>query len=172
MSEKLKSDAGIGTPRFTLDEVDLNRQGKLSSRQLNELKRNDTQPIDTMFLITVFGIVVILGVIGLTNPSVMNEQFWLMFLMTFAIGIFTWRTIRQAQQETNPGRPSVIPGNRTVLHIDGKPRLQTRPDSGFVYLEVQRLTFEIQPANAAFFVNPGTYRVYYLSGPGVFLSAE
>jgi hypothetical protein len=59
---------------------------------------------------------------------------------------------------------------KTVLHLDGKTLIQIK--QGKSYVKIHGMDFKIRPETAAFFANPGTYRVYYLSDTGQFLSAE
>ncbi|HEX2619834.1 MAG TPA: hypothetical protein VHL11_06800 [Phototrophicaceae bacterium] len=162
ISSKPKSRA-IG---FTPEDVEANRQGKLTDRQ-SYLRDFDPELAGEsgsgVFLIPGF---VIWSVLICANSHNSAALQCLCIIPIFFPPLFVIR-----RDDKKPKRRYIPPAQRVVLQTDGKPVIkQTAPET--TYLRIHGVNLKIRPETAAFFVNPGTYRVYYLSGPGVFLSAE
>jgi len=140
---------------FTMDELSLNRAGRLSSRQLWESIQLGLWPIG-MFLVLV---VMLLSFVLWTKPSGAGKVLYAMPLAGMALMAYlTWYFMSAAWVHR-------------VLIVDGELSFQERRGGPAVI--VGGIWLQNPPQGAPSVLNPGDrYRLYYVGTSKMFLSIE
>ncbi|HEX2621672.1 MAG TPA: hypothetical protein VHL11_16055 [Phototrophicaceae bacterium] len=166
IDEKPKSSA-IG---FTLKDVEANRQGWITPHQLKSIEDSSVTSHPFRSFMTILEVGLFLSLyIAACSVSTQFPGFIPGLILGISVSLmFTGIVRRQTGIYPRKRHPDIYP--QTILNAEGKILIQTK--QGKYHVKIHGIDFKIYPETAAFFTNPGTYRVYYLSGTGRFLSAE